>query len=660
MKKLIVLLIAAAFFFSACGRNNSPSVAAPSEEASALQADGTYSDVLNWHDDRSVFSGLAEQKIDPEIARRINETIQSLLVTYADDYVLDSSHHLQWRIMRLDDLWLSVKIYGEVFTPSRGLPVAFALNFDMQTGELLALGDMFEAESVLASLGNGDFTQVYVASGVTDEVHLPVQLEDGYRNFRFLYFDENHNYDFYFDNDNLYLIIRAISTRHYTIYSMALADVTLFSYGEPIVTEQIMHGNFSGVSSRNSGEESDDLQLDMLNRVYERLSESQNAEWIECDLDENGLKGLILQERETGRIICIFAINGDSATLVLNTMGMQMTSVYFLSDNGNIIFAYATSGTTSYNSYRHYKFDEHGETLVYGIYVIGVEEWYIEQLKEDGIYDEMVAESPYLSEPGLYYWGFSEEHTERTSTELTEQQFLQAFEEMMGQSFYDSPMSPEWLFITHSSSPAPEPEPEPERNIFSYSEVDSVFGPGPFSVNGLTEIFGEPIRAFGVVHYTMNYHVAIILEFEGVTFHLVENWDPELSFNNEENDELVYNAPYGEFLDINNFTLSDFDREVLIKPYSTTITGNAWTLPRGIQIGDSFEQVREAYNHTHAILREAEAWIYYEYRPDIIEHLTDDEWFNAESQTGGICYHFEDDSLNEISIFWYNGYLAFD
>jgi hypothetical protein len=93
----------------------------------------------------------------------------------------------------------------------------------MRTGKLVALEDVFNIDIVLKTLRDGGFIQIYDIAG--DE-HSPTHLEMGYRDSRVLHYDENHNYDFYFDNDSLYLIINAITARYYTIYRATLQPST--------------------------------------------------------------------------------------------------------------------------------------------------------------------------------------------------------------------------------------------------------------------------------------------------------------------------------------------------------------------------------------------------------------------------------------------------
>jgi len=186
-----------------------------------------------------------------------------------------------------------------------------------------------------------------------------------------------------------------------------------------------------------------------------------------------------------------------------------------------------------------------------------------------------------------------------------------------------------------------------EDKVYFFSEIDEDLGPGPFSVNSLSEKY-ELIQAFGV-GYNHNYN-AIIAEYDGVSFHLVNNFSKELSF--EEG-----------FIIQGTVSLSDEDKDVFIKPYLTIITSDKINLPRNIKIGDSIEDVATAYdgNEGSNFFQYDDFYrVVYWYRPEVIEALTDNERFNLEAQTGSVSYCFEDEVLVRVEIRWFEGYLAFD
>ena len=190
---------------------------------------------------------------------------------------------------------------------------------------------------------------------------------------------------------------------------------------------------------------------------------------------------------------------------------------------------------------------------------------------------------------------------------------------------------------------------EEESKVFSYAEIDSKFGPGPFSVNELSAIFGEPVKLFGRI-YSLNGDVALIAEFEGISFDLVTG-DGEVSFSYDQVHE-------------NEQPVTPQDRDVKIEPFMTKITGDRIEFIRGIKIGDSKEKVIAAYDGYAGSEREYEGFIqlFYDYRPDEVIVNTgeeDDEW-DVFARTGNVIYWFKENKLVEICITWYNGYLAFD
>jgi len=157
-----------------------------------------------------------------EVVQKINDTIWSFLDALTYSYVgfhYTSFEMLTPEVMRFDEEWFSIRYHGEIFNPARANAYAFAFNFDMQTGDLLVLEDVFRREEVLEALGNGEFFQVHDVIGYE---HCPLHLEMSFRERRFLNVDENRNHDFFFDNDTLYLIINPMTARHYTIYRICL------------------------------------------------------------------------------------------------------------------------------------------------------------------------------------------------------------------------------------------------------------------------------------------------------------------------------------------------------------------------------------------------------------------------------------------------------
>jgi len=182
--------------------------------------------------------------------------------------------------------------------------------------------------------------------------------------------------------------------------------------------------------------------------------------------------------------------------------------------------------------------------------------------------------------------------------------------------------------------------------LYFFSEINEALGPGPFSVNSLSDNY-KFVQAFGV-GYNHNYN-AIVAEYDGVCFYLVNNWGGDLSF--EKGVIISETVP-----------LSDEDKDVFIKPYLTIVTGDEITLPRNIKMGDSRQRITNLYDGDTGYLGWGHNEIYrleYWYRPEIIEVYTDNERFNFESQIGSVSYYFENDALIKVEIRWFSGYLAF-
>jgi len=201
--------------------------------------------------------------------------------------------------------------------------------------------------------------------------------------------------------------------------------------------EQIKNGYFSNVT------ELSDYESECLRWMYE---EREMYEWVECDLNGNGLKGLLWRQKyssplEIKRIEAIFAIKDDEARLVDGTFGRQGTDLFFLAKNGNIINRYGHYGTEDYDNYTHYIFhDDWSVERADRLTVIRIYDWAIEEKKEDGLYDGWLEEHPYWAKAGVYYFANGRDEA------LDEPQFLKAFEEMTGYSFYDdNPLKPDWV-----------------------------------------------------------------------------------------------------------------------------------------------------------------------------------------------------------------------
>lgn len=198
---------------------------------------------------------------------------------------------------------------------------------------------------------------------------------------------------------------------------------------------EIMNGNFASVKTL------DYPDADELRRIFDILSAESNIEWVQHDLDGDGLNELVWQEKDShnqtaNSIIGIFAFSADGAELVAWDVN-DMTEYLFLSAAGNVIHCMGHYGTYSYVKYDHLVFDEEWNTaLAYGLSSVCA---YDDTEDIEGLKERF----PYITELGIYYVKTSIDANGNMVTEqLGEQAFFDLFMETCGMPFYD--MEPEW------------------------------------------------------------------------------------------------------------------------------------------------------------------------------------------------------------------------
>lgn len=168
---------------------------------------------------------------------------------------------------------------------------------------------------------------------------------------------------------------------------------------------------------------------------------------------------------------------------------------------------------------------------------------------------------------------------------------------------------------------------------YPFSEVNELLGPEAFSVNELSEIFGEPSCIYGYYYNSNseNGYYLISTIFKDVMFDLVVN----------NSDELNLISTGG-----NIYKVSDSAMDIKMKPKYVSVSNGDWTLPRGIKLGDSIDSLYNAYNGNKGTERfaQGELLISYDY-----------------GESGSIIYHFADTSmdgvisgLRQVTIEWYN------
>jgi len=207
---------------------------------------------------------------------------------------------------------------------------------------------------------------------------------------------------------------------------------------DDILIEQIKSGDFSNVI------ELDEDMKKTLDHIYTLEKESQNIEWIERDLNENGLKGLIWQEKnylnsEAKRIVAIFALINNEVKLSFIHL-VEIGRIHFISKNGNIIYHYYFYGQTRMDSYYLITFNDDGNMERSHVLLINN----IYDLSE--LPDDWAEMNPDMTEVGIYFRKSTiiDENEVWHNEELTEEQFLEAFEEMTGWYYLDSPWIPGW------------------------------------------------------------------------------------------------------------------------------------------------------------------------------------------------------------------------
>jgi len=163
---------------------------------------------------------------------------------------------------------------------------------------------------------------------------------------------------------------------------------------------------------------------------------------------------------------------------------------------------------------------------------------------------------------------------------------------------------------------------------YSFSEIDTLYGPDAFSVNDLAKIFGEPEFIGGYRWGDGAY--AINVRFEDIQFDLVANNGEKLNFIVKDD-----NASY----DFRKYTVTESDKSVRMKPLISWISSNKWSLPRGMKIGDSRSKLTVAYNGDTGQENAAEGQLSVSYNY---------------GESGHIAYIFYDDKLDSVSIMWYD------
>lgn len=275
----------------------------------------------------------------------------------------------------------------------------------------------------------------------------------------------------------LVVVISACETKDTQLHmegatgSSAAVVPTLVQEEKPTQKERIKAGDFSGLTGI-SDEELSNLEFifdssEFYNQFHNNRKD-EDMEWIEYDINHDGTDELIYRQKYNyyenaamKRIVAVFAIQENEANLVLLD-AVDMPRFYFLSSNGNLIYHNFQYGLGDSDSYTHYVFDDEFRQKVEStLYVCFIakwaeteicetmqKDWEDESIREimlknwkDGSksVNEWIENNPDQAKAGIYF----KEYTDTgEAVVLTEQEFMNAFEAMVGASFLD--MKPDW------------------------------------------------------------------------------------------------------------------------------------------------------------------------------------------------------------------------
>lgn len=184
-----------------------------------------------------------------------------------------------------------------------------------------------------------------------------------------------------------------------------------------------------------------------------------------------------------------------------------------------------------------------------------------------------------------------------------------------------------------------------EQNIisiepYSFSDVNTPFGPGPFSVNELTEIFGEPTFVGGYYSEEDGENGFFVLCV------LYKDVKVDLAANNGEKLNFIVKDDSKSPISYDRYQVTNSDKEVRMKPQIISIFGGDWVLPRKMNFGDSIELLYNAYNGNKGKERIAQGQLLISYKY---------------GDSGTITYVFGIDEvedtfykLEQVTIEWYN------
>jgi hypothetical protein len=151
-------------------------------------------------------SGLA----DASLQSRINAKLLTVFLgLYMSSWQWDGFDTItcEYEIKHQDDTLLSIVNDSNVYVARTAHPTyfAFAVNIDMQTGEILPLEKLFDVDEVTAALANCEFEVAFSVNDLMDYITFE-EIAKRY-SWGISSFDYGHQYDYYVDGDKLGLIV---------------------------------------------------------------------------------------------------------------------------------------------------------------------------------------------------------------------------------------------------------------------------------------------------------------------------------------------------------------------------------------------------------------------------------------------------------------------
>jgi hypothetical protein len=202
----------------------------------------------------------------------------------------------------------------------------------------------------------------------------------------------------------------------------------------PDLPQQIKSGDFSSLYRFST------LHVDLffpsvegkLREMLECKETYDYYEWVEHDITGNGVNDLILRTRDGGKmqkIVAIFTFDYEEHTTKILTFydtRRYSSSFYFLGENGNRIWH------SSYGTNNTWHWWAHNEFLPSGVDSVLKQLTIVQINYPDEVHRSWLSDNPEMSETGVY---FTLHRDWAISVQISENEFLELFEEMTGFSF---------------------------------------------------------------------------------------------------------------------------------------------------------------------------------------------------------------------------------